>query len=214
MIDGSAVLHKVDGGSRNLLRVYLIHSLQSGTALKGSVCVKSGRNEMGNETWFDQAAFSASAAALVASHAMSDAVWKTYFPELPAKQPELRTVLIKLHGEALAGHPLNLTDARSMVANVFGVEVNTAKKWLKQLEDLKFLSRIKGSRKGAFYLVPSKRAKTGLFHVGEEYLVCLRLVSQPLKDAIHRVEIDVSDVDWLGDVKKVLEIDIQDYPTI
>jgi hypothetical protein len=157
--------------------------------------------------------FSASAAALIASHAMSDAVWKTYFAELPAKQPELRTVLIKIHAEALAGRPLNLTDARTMVAQLFQIELNTAKTWIQQLEDLGFIARLQGKKKNAFQIVPSASAKSGLFKVGQEYLVCLRLVSQQLREAMRNSEVSVSDLDWLNDVKSILEIEIHDYVT-
>jgi hypothetical protein len=163
---------------------------------------------------FDQDAFSASAAALVASHAMSDVVWKTYFPELPAKQPELRTVLIMLHKEALAGRPLIRSQAYKNISDLFQVEWRTAQLWIRTLMKLGFVvTRQTETKESAYHVFPSARAKNGLFKVGSEYLVCLRLVGQPLRDAIDGSDVDVNDLDWLDTIKDLIEQEAEDYKT-
>lgn len=164
---------------------------------------------------FDQRAFAASAAALMASHAMTDAVWQTYFAELPSKQLTLRTILVRIHGSALEGHPLNLSQARKMVIECFGVTLGTAIEWIDLLEGLGFIIRIQdaGTKKHEFLLVPSAEAKSGLFKVGQEYLVSLHLVVEQFREAIDKTGVDVTDLGWLTEVKAALDGDVQDYKT-
>ncbi|WP_372688333.1 hypothetical protein [Bosea sp. (in: a-proteobacteria)] len=163
---------------------------------------------------FDQRAFAASAAALLASHKMSDVVWQTYFPELPAKCPELRTVLIDIHRQALNGAPPNLTEARRQVANQFDIQTGTATDWLDLLQELGFLIRQHGGKRHEFQLVPSAQAKSGLFNVGREYFACLRLVAPLLlrNPAFHDRPHEV-DMDWIDDIRATLQADVIDYST-
>lgn len=161
----------------------------------------------------DLRAFAASAAALVASHAMADSVWDTYFPELPRKQPELRTIMVELHRLALLGRPPNLGDARDLVKSRFQVEAGTAAKWTDQLEELGFLVRMEDTKKSAFRLVPSAEAKAGLFKVGQNYLVCLGQVVGQLRNAMRHTDMDPEDLDWLSGVRQALEAEVVDYKT-
>ncbi|PAQ09049.1 hypothetical protein [Mesorhizobium temperatum] len=161
----------------------------------------------------DLQAFAASAAALVASHAMADTVWDTYFPDLPRKQPELRTILVELHRRALLDNPPNLGDARDMIKSRFDVESGTAAKWTDLLEKLGFLVRMEDAKKSAFRLVPSAEAKIGLFKVGQDYLVCLGQVVRQLRNAMRHTPVDPEDLDWLGDVRLALETVVVDYKT-
>lgn len=167
-----------------------------------------------NASEFDQRAFAASAAALVASHLMSDTVWQTYFPELPRRQPELRTVLIDLHGLALSGKAPNLTAARDMVARRFEITANTANEWLRLLQDLGLLVRLPGSKRSELHIVPSQQAKTGLYKVGQDYLICVGQVVVQLRHAIKHTEVDPEELEWLSEIKRALETDITDYQTM
>lgn len=162
---------------------------------------------------FRQEAFAASAAALVASHAMSDTVWDLYFPELPKHQPELRTILIDLHRLALAGEPSNITAAVRWIEQRFDVTDNTARLWIELLENLGFLVILPAEKKNERHVVPAHTAKVGLFKVGLEYLTCLRLAHSALRGAIKRNSLDTSELDWLESVDKTLKLEAIDYPT-
>jgi hypothetical protein len=170
-------------------------------------------SELLKEEVLEQQAFAASAAALVASHAMADSVWDAYFSELPAKQPELRTVLIDIHRRALVGDQTNLTEAKDLIKTRFRVSDGTAEKWLNLLEDLGLLVRLESEDRRVFKIVPSKGAKYGLFKVGEEYLTCLRLVFRALRPAMKREAPD-DESEWLNDIKDELQKHVGDYATV
>jgi hypothetical protein len=160
-----------------------------------------------------QRVFAASAAALVASHTMADAVWQTYFPELPRNHPEFRTILMDMHQRALLGKSPNLGDACALIEKRFGVEEGTAKVWIKKLVELGFLVRLESEKKSAVRICPSLEAKTGLTRVGEEYLVCLGQMVTQLRFALKLTEADPNDLEWLIDVRRALETNVQDYDT-
>lgn len=176
---------------------------------------------------FDQNAFVASAAALAASHVMSDLVWERHFPKLPRKQPELRTVLINIHRHALVNKPYNRQDARQMIIESFDVAPGTAKGWLKTLQGLSpsgkrskegeelevLIVEQPGERRQEKHLVPSAAAKKRLFRVGLEYLACLRLVGEQLTEAMDYNPVSIEDLDWLDQIKDILKLDIVDYAT-
>lgn len=156
---------------------------------------------------------SVSAASLAASHAMSEAVWKAYFPELPAKRPQLRIVLIRLHELALSGQAPNLSAARAMVSALFEVELNTAKTWIQQLEDFGLLKRLRGVRRNAFQLVPSATAKIALFRAGQDYLLYLRHACHHLCGPAPAKDGHVDALDWMHEIRALLEIEARDYKT-
>lgn len=129
---------------------------------------------------------SVSAASLAASHAMSEAVWKAYFPELPAKRPQLRIVLIRLHELALSGQAPNLSG---------------------------LLKRLRGARRNAFQLVPSATAKIALFRAGQDYLLYLRHACHHLCGPAPAKDGHLDALDWVHEIRALLEIEARDYKT-
>jgi hypothetical protein len=162
---------------------------------------------------FEQSAFAASAAALVANHTMSDRVWDLYFPEIPKSQPELRTILIETHQKALSGQPNNIGETVRFIEDRFDVSDNTAREWIRDLVELKFLVHVPAEKKNEFHVVPSTPAKTGLFKVGQEYALFLGLLGRLLRSAEQTSDLDVEQIDWFRSVETTLTREAVDYPT-
>ncbi len=156
--------------------------------------------------------FAASAAALVASHVVSDSIWRKHIPELPPARPELRIILIRLHHAALDDKPLNKGDAELMIVNEFQVADNTASKWLKILErELGLIIRQPGTKQTEIRLVPSTETKASLHKVGLEYLACGRLVFQVLSEAVKLAQLP--EVEHADEVRDILRTPVVDYAT-
>lgn len=158
-------------------------------------------------------ALAASAAALIASHRMSDSVWDEYFPDLPKWQPELRTIFISLHHKALAGQPANITETIRDVVARFDVSENTARDYIETLCELNFISNTPSPKKRSeTLLIPTRAAKEGLHKVGQDYLRCLQMVTRALaKQGVFGSSEDVIEADWLKKVREVMQLEVSDY---